>query len=122
MQGFAWRPGSVSFKTLEEDGDLRVYVRVRDILDVIRKDTIIAIRVPFFAKSDLIEIASITDGFNIQVYSKKLFLYFENGEDENGMWCLLTFVKKYDPQPEILLCDDNLRPGKILIMEVDPAM
>jgi hypothetical protein len=120
LQGFSWRPQSVSFGTLEEDGDLRVTVDIRETLDTINKQAIRAIRVPFTVRG-ITEIASISDGFKIQVPDGDYSLYFETGKDMDGMWSLLTFVKEYDPEPEILLCDDQLKPGKTLLMTANPA-
>jgi hypothetical protein len=45
-QGFAWRPGIVSFATLGDLGELRVEVRVADDLDVL-PEAVRAIVVPF---------------------------------------------------------------------------
>ena len=121
LQGFAWRPESVSFGTLEQDGDLRIALRVMDHFDKIKDNTVRAIRVPFSVRNGLIEVASISDGFKAQIPSGDYSLYFETGKDEKGMWCVFTFVEMYDPQPEILICDHDLQPGKSLIMKTDPA-
>ena len=45
-QGFTWRPGTVSFATLGDLGNLRVEVRVAEDLDVL-PDAVRAIVVPF---------------------------------------------------------------------------
>lgn len=121
MQGFAWRPESVSFGTLEEDGNLRIALRVKDHFDKIKDNTIRAIRVPFSVRNELIEVASISDGFKAEIPLGDYSLYFETGKDEKEMWCVFTFVREYDPQAEILICDDDLQPGETLIMNADPA-
>ncbi len=121
LQGFAWRHESVSFGTLEEDGNLRIALRVKDHFDKIKANTIRAIRVPFSVRNGLIEVASISDGFKAEIPLGDYSLYFETGKDEKGMWCVFTFVKEYDPQAEILICDGDLQPGKTLIMQADPA-
>jgi hypothetical protein len=120
LQGFAWRPQSVSFKALEEDGDLRVAIDIRETFDTINEKTIRAIRVPFTVKG-ITEIASISDGFKIQVPDGDYSLYFETGRDMNGMWSLLTFVKEYNSEAEILICDEQLKPGEKLLMTANPA-
>ena len=120
LQGFAWRPQSVSFRTLEQDGDLRVTVEIRETFGEITGNTMRAIRVPFTVKG-ITEIASISDGFKIQIPDGDYSLYFETGRDMDGMWSLLTFIKEYNPEAEILICDDQLKPGGKLVMTANPA-
>jgi hypothetical protein len=120
LQGFAWRPQSVSFKTLEEDGDLRVVIEIKEAFDKTNEKTLRAIRVPFTAKGTT-EIASISEGFKVQVPDGDYSLYFETGRDRTGMWSLLTFVNEYHSEAEILICDDQLNPGKKLLMTAKPA-
>lgn len=120
LQGFVWRPHSVSFKTLEQDGDMRVVVSIRDTFDKINTNTLRAIRVPFSVKG-ITEIASISEGFKIEVPNGDFSLYFETGRDTEGMWSLLTFVKEYNSDAEILVCDDQLKPGRRLLMAANPA-
>ena len=120
LQGFAWRPQSVSFGTLEEDGDLRLSIEIKQTFSVIKDGTIRAIRVPFTVKG-ITEIASISDGFKIQVPDGDYSLYFETGRDMNGMWGLLTFVEEYNSEAAILLCGGQIKPGKKLLMTANPA-
>jgi hypothetical protein len=122
MQGFAWRSNSVSFKTLDVDGDLRITVLVNENFGRINNNTIRAIRVPFSIESELIEIASITDSIGVELSPGDYSLYFETGKDRIGMWCILTFVKKYDPFPSILICDDQLHPNENFLMTANPAL
>jgi hypothetical protein len=122
LQGFSWRPGSVTFMTLEEDGDLRVKLQVKEHFDALYEDTTRAIRVPFNVVSGQIEVASISEGFCANLPSGEYSLYFETGKDNNGMWCILSFVKDFISQAEILKIDDDLHPGKELIMDTIPAL
>lgn len=62
-QGFAWRPGSVSFRTLSESGVHSLSVEIVDSFGAIEADVARAIEVPFEVPLDSdIEIASISDG------------------------------------------------------------
>ncbi|ALV28013.1 competence protein ComJ [Pannonibacter phragmitetus] len=61
-QGFAWRPGSVSFRTMSEVGTHIVDVEVVDRLNAVHPDTLRAIEVPFEVPPDgEIEIGSISE-------------------------------------------------------------
>ena len=120
LQGFSWRSNSVSFHTLDEDGEMRVKFQINNSFKKINKDTIRAIRVPFETNSGLLEVASISDGINVEIPSGKYSLYFETGKDNQGMWCIFT-LSKYEPEPLILLCDHELRPQYPLLMETMPA-
>ena len=120
MQGFAWRPQSVSFRTLEQDGNMRVAIDLRDTFEKINANALRAIRVPFSVKG-ITEVASISEGFKFEVPDGDFSLYFETGRDAEGMWSLLTFVKQYNSDAEILVCDGQLKPGKTLLMTANPA-
>jgi hypothetical protein len=60
-QGYAWRPESVSFRTLE-DGPHKVEVIISDDLPNPTLDVVRAITVPLRITGHDIEIASISDG------------------------------------------------------------
>jgi hypothetical protein len=106
---------------LEEAGDLRVAIEIINTYNPIKEGTIRAIRVPFAVKG-VTEIASITDGFKIQVPDGNYTLFFLTGKNEEGMWSTLTFAKAYNPEAEILICDGKLLPGKQLLMSANPAL
>lgn len=119
-QGFAWRPGSVSFSTLDEGGDIDI--------DVIAKkkwssDPAAArvIRVPFEVPEDGIEIASIISGETVDVPAGRYDLYYETGKKGESLWSRFTFVPSDNPQAEILKADPELKPPKVLMMEARPA-
>jgi len=61
-QGFAWRPGSVSFRTMAEAGPHSIEVTTVDHVYGIDADVVRAIEVPFVVPIDgAIEVASISD-------------------------------------------------------------
>src|ERR1700743_191003 len=61
-QGFAWRPGSVSFSTIDEGGVHTIRVSVISSFVEISPAAIRVIEVPFRVPSDgSVEIASISD-------------------------------------------------------------
>jgi len=120
LQGFTWRSQSVSFRTLDEVGDLRVTVEIREDFEKINEKTIRAIRVPFNVIG-ITEIASISDGFQVHIPNGDYSLYFETGQGTNGMWALITFVKEHNPEAKILICDDQLKPGQKLLLAANPV-
>jgi hypothetical protein len=89
-QGFAWRPGSVSFATVEQAGQLDVEV-VRDAATTQSSRASRIIAVPFEVdESGEVEVASIADGEAISIPPGKYRLTFEHGlNDDGAMWCRL---------------------------------
>ena len=121
-QGFAWRAESVGFKTLEENGDLVVYIAVKSTFEL-DNDCVRAIRVPFTVpNSGDIEIASISDGNELQIVPGNYSLFFETGINaEEGMWGRFTFCKEYSQQAEIVKSGKNLKISGDLLMTATPA-
>lgn len=121
-QGFAWRPGSVSFRTLDEDGLLRVEVQIVNEINL-RSNTKRAILVPFsVGSSALVEVASISEGKQINVPKGSYALVFETGHGINGTtWCSFSFIPRDSVQVEILQADSDLSPSFPLLMEAHPA-
>lgn len=121
-QRFSWRPESVSFGTLQEGGVLRVEVRlVKEI--GLRADAKRAILVPFsVGPSGLIEVAGLDTGKQVNVPEGNYALVFETGyNDDDTMWCRLTFVPSDSVQAEILRADSEMSPSSPLLMEARPA-
>lgn len=121
-QGFAWRPGSVSFKTLDEEGNMDVYIEVNNAI-TLRKDARRAIRVPFrVSTGEEVEIASITESHSIRLPGGNYSLVYQTGRTETGkMWCIFTFCTDYDVNASILKADDEINPLVPLLMSAQPA-
>jgi len=120
-QGFAWRPGSVSFSTLDEGGILDIEVLVKKVwregVAAIR-----VIRVPFVVSATGVEIASIISGQTVDIQPGRYSIYYETGKKDDSYWCLFTFVPDDYPIPEIIRADSGLKPPKALFMEARPAL
>ena len=125
-QGFTWGPGTVSFGTLGDVGDLRVEVQVAGDPEA-RPDAARAIVVPFSASppghvtlSDCVneEAVGVPAGEYALLcemgYSSK-----QKGQEEE--WCRLSFVPTRDVRPEVLRADTELSPRYPLLMEADPV-
>ena len=120
-QGFAWRPGSVSFATLEEGGTIDVEVLARKAWSEDSR-AVRVIRVPFLVSAMGVEIASIIKGQTIDIPSGRHSLYYETGKEDDYLWCRFTFVQDKQSVPEIIKADSGLKPPKRLSMEARPAI
>lgn len=122
FQGFSWRPNSVSFKMLREEGDCKIIVCIKEKYEVIRPETVRAIRVPFHVEEGKVEIASISEGFKISIPSGQYSLFFETRIENDIILCHFTFDNEYHPEAEILVCDVELNPSYPLEMKAYPAL
>ena len=120
-QGFSWRPGCVTFETLEDLGALRVEVLLAEDLEVSSEATR-AIVVPFgVSAAGCVGLWDIADVTSAHVPSGGYALLAEMGylnrkEGEEAEWCRLTFVAGRNVQPEILRADEQLSPQYPLLV------
>jgi hypothetical protein len=76
-QGFSWRPSSVSFRSLVDDGEHKVNLFINKPVPGINANISRAFRVPFETSTGNIEIASISDLFSLKVFPGKYLLQIE---------------------------------------------
>ena len=125
-QGFSWRPGTVSFSTLEDLGTLKVEVRVGDELSL-WPDAMRAIVVPFaVSPPGRVDLSDTATDVTTHVAPGEYALLCEMGylsreEGEEAEWCRLTFVPGGNVRPEILRADEALSPQYPLLMEAVPV-
>jgi Competence protein J (ComJ) len=122
-QGFSWRPGSVSFKTLDESGGLYVDIEISNNPFKIRANTLRAICVPFsVGPEESIDVSSIDQGIKVNIPKGEYALIFETGRGiDNLMWSYLTFIPSSQTKAEILKADSGLSVRPPLLMEALPA-
>jgi hypothetical protein len=122
VQGFAWRPESVSFSTVHDGGMADVAVVVVDDLEV-QPQTRRAVRVPFTVPDGCaIEVGSISDGSVVDVPAGDYALVFENGGADNGdMWIRMSFCRTQPATPAILKGDPGEEPPAEFVMTAEPA-
>ncbi|KAA0945251.1 MULTISPECIES: competence protein ComJ [unclassified Pseudomonas] len=60
-QGFAWRVGSASFKTLVDEGDHKINLFINEEKPPLSAGVVRAFRVPFTVKDKNVEIGSLSD-------------------------------------------------------------
>jgi hypothetical protein len=122
-QGFAWRPGSVSFSTLEGAGPIAVSVGIgRGRTQSAQPERSIA--VPFSVPPHgEVEVATISASRQLQLAGGEYELLFSHGRTQDGtMWAELTFTLVESPvQARIVLADEALSPPGRLVMEATPA-
>lgn len=117
-QGFSWREGSVSFKTIIESGPMKLEALVTDQFEM-RDDSIRAISVPFYRSSvdASVEIASIAESRVQDLHPGQYQLVCEMGALDGTHWCKLTFVIDGSLEPVIFKADNELTPQLPLLME-----
>jgi hypothetical protein len=123
-QGFAWRPGSVSFGTLSEAGPHVVDIEVVDRLGAVHPDAMRAIEVPFDVPDDgAIEIGSISETVPVTLPSGSFLLRCEflrsTGDDAQRV--RLTFAKKDAPRFSVVRADPDLTVHGELLTTAEPA-
>ncbi|WP_437955259.1 competence protein ComJ [Sorangium sp. So ce119] len=120
-QGFSWRPGSVSFRTLDAEGSATVTVEKGTTLDV-SPSTIRAIHVPFHVPTGVgVEVGTIIETVEFELPAGDYTLLFEHGRrDSSGMWCKFRFVPG-TTYPRVLRADEALSPEEELLMDAQPA-
>ncbi|MCC6553654.1 MAG: hypothetical protein IT372_11625 [Polyangiaceae bacterium] len=120
-QGFSWRPGSVSFATLDDGGPLRVRVSSAPFETSSSRASRV-IQVPFeVPEYGEVDVASIGQAVTLELPSGTYALLFEHGRDEHGMWATFHFVRSDLARPEIIRADPEIHPPEALIMTAQPA-
>ena len=120
-QGFSWRDGSASFRTLIDSGPMTVEVVTRDRV-TLKQESTRAISVPFEVRENTsVEVATIAESYPIELDRGAYQVVFETGANAEGCWCRLTFVRDGEREPRILLQDPRLDPVFPLLMEAHPA-
>jgi Competence protein J (ComJ) len=120
-QGFAWRPGSVSFAPSSATAKYTVNIAISDTVSI-DSTSIRAIRVPFeVKKGQAVEVASIDDGQVLKLKSGAYALLFEDHSQGSNHACRLTFVRNGDPNPEVVVKDKALKPKYPLLMSATAA-
>ncbi|MBI5723219.1 MAG: competence protein [Planctomycetes bacterium] len=122
-QGFSWRPGSVSFRTIEETGKLDVLL-TRKPFALTGRNAIRAIRVPFtVANSGKIDIASITEAKEFEMPEGQYELIFETGKRPDGFcWAAFHFLDSQEiVSPAVLVAGSDIDPQEPFLMEAKPA-
>ena len=123
-QGFAWRKGSVSFRTISAEGPHTIELIVESHMGTIDPSTVRAIDVPFDVPPDgRIEVASISDAVAIQMTPGTYCLRcgFMAASRKDKPLVRITFAKEEVPRFAIARCDNELIEPKTFITTATPA-
>lgn len=121
-QGFAWRRGSVSFRTVEE-GTHIVHVGVVDKFKTLDESTVRAVDVPFTVPvtGDL-EVGSIGGTTPLSLPPGTYMLRCEFIAGGSGApHARLSFAKSDKPKFHVVRADDALSPERALLRSASPG-
>ncbi|MEA2554324.1 MAG: hypothetical protein QOJ65_2500, partial [Fimbriimonadaceae bacterium] len=107
-QGFSWRKGSVSFRTLEEAGDYAITVNILEELPEVSLGANRVIEVPFeVPEGASVEIASISDSNIVDVPGARYILRYEAfpAEGDTDPSISLIFAKSDSPRFRVCVAD-----------------
>lgn len=123
-QGFAWRKGSVSFRTLVESGSHSVQLEVVDHAGQVGADVVRAIEVPFEVPFEGdVEVASISDSVSISLspgYYSLRCEFFGYGNEE-VQHVRMVFAKADLPHFAVLRADEELTISQELLTNAEAA-
>ena len=123
-QGFAWRSGSASFRTLVEAGLHEIDVDVVDHVGLVDPSTIRAIEVPFEVPMDgSIEVASIAESSPLNLPPGEFLLRCEflQPKTQEVHPVRLVFAKKDSLHFAIVRADEELSVDGELLTSADAA-
>ncbi|MCL4799154.1 MAG: hypothetical protein KJ025_06175 [Burkholderiales bacterium] len=123
-QGFSWRPGTVSFRTLAEAGPHSVEIEVVEHTGSASKDAVRAIEVPFEVPANgAVEVGSISDSTAVTLPPGRFLLRCEFlglGVDD-GQRVRLIFAKSDVPRFAVVRADEALSVSTPLLTTAQPA-
>ncbi len=113
-QGFSWRPGSVSFVTIEEAGRHSVSLDVVSGNVGVSPEAIRVIQTPFEVRqTGAIEVASVSDSIPFSLppgtYALRFEYFCASAVSDPGI--RFTFIKTDSPSFKILRADSDLSVG-----------
>lgn len=123
-QGFAWRPGSVSFRCMVEAGQHVIEIEVVNHVGAVHPDAARVIEVPFEIPADgAVEVASIAETVPLSLPAGSFLLRCEFLEppDAAGERVRLIFAKKDAPRFAVVRADPELSASGELLMTAQPA-
>ena len=123
-QGFAWRAGSVSFRTVDEGGPHRMQVEVLAAAPPDHDTVARIIAVPFEVPTgERVEVASVVESVTTDVPAGTYELRFENAGRSSREQAVvrLLFQRTQAPSFRILRHDAEISPSSVLVTDTVPA-
>jgi hypothetical protein len=120
-QGFSWRDGSVSFKTLVDAGPVAVETEVLAEAKIV-PGCVRAISVPFVVDGQAkVEVATITESYPVTINPGRYQLVYQTGWRDSVNWVRLVFVPGGLQESAILVRDDEIDATRPFVMAANPA-
>lgn len=123
-QGFAWRPGSVSFRSMIEAGQHSVEIDVTNQMGTVHPDAMRVVEVPFEIPSDgAVEVGSIAETVPVSLPAGSFLLRCEFLQPASiaGERVRLTFAKEDAPRFAVVRADPELSIDGDLLVTAQPA-
>lgn len=124
-QGFAWRPGSVSFLTLVESGRHSIELKISEHIGALHHDAVRAIEVPFEVPADgAIEVSSISSSAPLLLRPGRLLLRCEflKHTDGTSERVRLVFATRDRDRFAIVRADKSLSTNSELLKTAEAAI
>lgn len=123
-QGFAWRPGSVSFRSMVEAGRHSIEIDVANHVGAVHADAIRVVEVPFEIPADgAVEVGSIAETVQLSLPAGSFLLRCEFLQPAGtaSERVRLTFAKKDAPRFAVVRADQELSTNCELLTTAQPA-
>lgn len=124
-QGFAWRPGSVSFRSMVEAGLHLVEIDVANEMGTVHADALRAVEVPFEVPADgAVEVGSIPETVLLSLPPGPFLLRCEflQPAGTGGERVRLTFARSDAPRFAVVRADPELSIIGELLTVAQPAL
>jgi len=125
LQGFAWRPGSVSFRSMVESGQHSIEVDVANHVGAVHPDAARVLEVPFVVPADgAVDVGSIAETVPLLLPAGSCLLRCEflQPAATAGERVRLTFARLDAPHFAIVRADPALSAGGDLLTTAQPAL
>jgi hypothetical protein len=123
-QGFAWRPGSVSFRTMVEGGRHSILIDVISHVGVVHPDAVRVVEVPLDIPPDgAVEVGSIAETVSLSLPPGSFLLRCEFLQPPSvaGERVRFTFAQKDAPRFAVVRADPELSVSSELLTNAQPA-
>lgn len=124
-QGFAWRPGSVSFRSIVEAGRHTVEIDVAEHVGAVHPDAVRVVEVPFEVPADgAVEVGSIAETVPLSLPAGLFLLrceFLQPASTAGEERVRLTFARKDAPRFAVVRADQELSAGGELLTTARPA-
>jgi len=121
-QGFSWRVGSASFRSLVDEGDHKIDLFINEEVPKLSADVVRAFKVPFTVNNRNIEVGSISDVLSLELVDGDYALQVEFvSPHANGLYEIKVRLNKGRCDFEILKADAEINEQGDFDINATPA-